>query len=75
MVELSFRVFTNLKNHRIQAVTNPADGALLDGEIRTLVGVVRMEENLLYFLEADSTPGVPPKAPALPLVEVEPHEV
>jgi hypothetical protein len=34
-----------------------------------------MKENLLHFLEADSAPGVPAKTPALPLIEVESHEV
>jgi len=34
-----------------------------------------MKENLLHFLEADSTPRIPPKASALPLIKVEPHKV
>ena len=54
MVELSFRVFPNLKDYRVQAATHPADGAMLIREVRTLVGVIGMIENLLYFLEANS---------------------
>jgi hypothetical protein len=34
-----------------------------------------MKENLLYFLEADSALGVPPKRFALPLIEMESHKV
>ncbi len=75
MVELSFGILPNLKNHRVQAVTDPTDGAMLNREVRTLVGVVGMKENLLHFLEADSAPGISPQALALPLIEVEPHEV
>src|SRR5260370_18721260 len=74
MVELPFCVFVNLKNHRIQTITYPTDRAMLNGEIGTLVGVVGMEENLLRLLETDSAPWIPPKALALPLIEVESHE-
>ena len=48
---------------------------MLSGKIRTLVGVVGMKENLLYFLEADSALGVPPKRFALPLIEMESRKV
>ncbi len=48
---------------------------MLNGEIGTLVEIVRMKENLLCFLEADSAPGIAAKAPALPLIEVESQEV
>jgi len=48
---------------------------MLGGEVATLVHVVRMKENLLRFLKADSAPGIPPKALALPLIEVESQEV
>jgi hypothetical protein len=75
MVELTFRVFPNLKNYRVQAASHPTDGAMLSGKIRTLVGVIGMKENLLYFLEADSALGVPPKALALSLIEMEAHKV
>jgi len=75
MVEFSFRIFPNLKNYRVQAAPDPADGAMLNGRIRTLVGVIRMKENLLYFLEADSALGVPLKSFALSLIEMESHKV
>ena len=74
MVELSFLVFTNLKDYRKESITYPADGAVLNGEIRTLVGVIRMKENLLRFLETDPTPRIPTKALTLPRIEVESHE-
>jgi hypothetical protein len=32
-----------------------------------------MKEHLLRFLEADSAPRIPPKAKALPRIEVESH--
>ena len=73
MIELSFCVFPNFKNDRIQVATHPTDGAMLSGKVRTLVGIIGMKENLLYFLEADSAPWIPPKAFALPLIEVESH--
>jgi hypothetical protein len=75
MIELSFRVFPNLKNDRVQPAPYPTDGAMLSGKIRTLVGVIRMIENLLYFLEADSALRVPPKVFALSLIEMESHKV
>jgi hypothetical protein len=74
MMELSFRVFSNFKDHRIQAITHPADSAMLNREIGAPIGVVWMKENFLRFLEADSAPRIPPKAFALPLVEVESHD-
>jgi hypothetical protein len=37
------------------------------------IDVVRMKENFLRFLEADSAPWIPPKTRALPLIEVESH--
>jgi hypothetical protein len=73
MVEFSFRVFPNFKDHRIQAITDPANSAMLNREIGAPVGVVRMKENLLRFLEADSAPWILTKAFALPLIEVESH--
>jgi hypothetical protein len=75
MIELSFRVFPNLKNYRVQAASHPTDGAMLSGKIRTLVGVIGMKENLLYFLDADSALRIPPKAFALSLIEMESQKV
>jgi uncharacterized metal-binding protein len=75
MVVLAFGALADLKDDGIQAVANPTDGAMLNREIGTLIEVVRMEEDLLCFLEADAAPGITTKAPALPLIEVESHEV
>jgi hypothetical protein len=75
MVELSFCVFPDLKNHRVQTASHPTDGTMLSGEVRTLVGVIGMKENLLYFLEANSALWIPPKAFALSLIEMESHKV
>ena len=75
MVELSFCIFPNLKNHRVQAFSHPANRAVLLRNVRTPVGIVGMKENLLHFLEADPAPRIPPEALALPLIEVESHEV
>ena len=74
MVELSFLVFPNLKDYRKESITYPADGAVLNGEIRALVSVIRMKENLLRFLEANSAPWIPPETLALALIEPESHE-
>ncbi len=75
MVELSFRIFPNLKNYRVQAATHPTDGAMLNGKVRTLVGVIGMKENLLYFLEADPALRIPSQALALSLIKMESHKV
>jgi len=75
MVELSLRIFPNLKNYRVQAATHPTDDAMLSGKVRTLVGIIGMKENLLYFLEANSALRIPPKALALSLIEMESHKV
>jgi hypothetical protein len=75
MVELSFRILPNLKNDRVQAASHPTDGAMLVRRVQTLVGVIGMEENLLYFLEANSALGIPSKALALSLIEMESHKV
>ncbi len=47
---------------------------MLRGNIGTLVSIVRVKENLLRFLEADSAPRISPQALALPLIEVKPHD-
>jgi len=75
VIELSFRILPNLKNDRVQAASHPTNRAMLNGKVRTLVGVIGMEENLLYFLEPNSPLGIPPKALALSLIEMESHKV
>jgi hypothetical protein len=75
MIELAFRIFPNLKNNRVQSTTHPPDRAMLSGKVRTLVGVIRMIEKFLNFVEADSALPVLPKSLALPLIEVESHKV
>jgi len=62
VVELSFRIFSNLINYRVQLAAHPIDGTMLNGKVRTLVGVIRMKENLPCFLEPDSPLRVPMKA-------------
>jgi hypothetical protein len=73
MLELAFGVFPDLKDHGVEPFTHPANRAMVNRKIRTIIEVIRVKENLLHFLETDSTLGVPPKAAALPLIEVEPH--
>ena len=75
MIELAFCILADFIDDRIHAIANPADGAMLNREIGTLIEVVRMKEDLLCFLEADTTPGIAAKALALPLIEAESHEV
>jgi hypothetical protein len=73
MMELAFGIFPDLKNHGIEAIAYPADGTILMGEIHALVQVVRMKEDLLRLLKTDTPLGIPPKAFALPRIEVESH--
>ena len=75
MVELSFRILPNLKNDRVQSASHPTNRAMLSGKVRTLVGVIGMEENLLYFLEPNSALRIPRKALTLSLIEMESHKV
>ena len=74
MVELSFLVIPNLKDYRKESIAYLTDSAVLNGKIRALVGVIRMKENLLRFLEADSAPWIPSETLALSLIEPEPHD-
>jgi hypothetical protein len=73
MVELTFCILPNLEDHRVEAIAYPADGAVLNRKVRAPIGLVRMKENFLRLLEADSAPWIPPKSRALPLIEVETH--
>ena len=75
MEEFTFRILANLKDHRIQSRTDPADGAELLWNIDALIEVIRMRKDLLRFLEADPTLWIAPKAFALALIEVESHEI
>jgi hypothetical protein len=75
MIELAFYILTDFKDDGIQAIADPPDSAMLNGGIGTLIEVVRMKEDLLCFLESDSAPGIAAEALALPLIEVESHEV
>jgi hypothetical protein len=75
MVELSFGIFPNLKDDRVQAASHPTHSAILNGKVRPLVAVIGMIENLLRLLEANSALRIPPKAPALSRSEMESHKV
>ncbi len=75
MIELAFCILADFEYDGIEPVANPSDGAILNREIGTLVEVVRMKEDLLCFLESDYASGIPAKALALPLIELESHEV
>jgi hypothetical protein len=73
VVKLSFLIFANFKNQRIQSLSNPTDRPKLLGHIRTLMEIVRMSEDLLRLLEADAAERVRPQPLALTRVEVEAH--
>ena len=75
MIELPFGVLANFKDDRVQAIAYPANGAMLNGQIGPLIGVVGMEKYLLHLLETDSTFWIAAKAAAFSLIEVESHEV
>ena len=75
MIELAFCILADFKDDGIKPIANPTDGAMLNGEIGTLVEVVGVKEDLLCFLETDSASWIATKALAFPLIEVESHEV
>jgi hypothetical protein len=54
VVILSLLVLTHLEDQRVQTFSNPADGAILFGEVRALVEVVRAVKQSLRLLESDS---------------------
>jgi hypothetical protein len=73
--EFTLGILANLEDHGVQSLTDLADGAELLRKIDALIEVIRIRKDLLRFLEADPAPGIAPKALALPLIEVESHEV
>jgi hypothetical protein len=73
VIELAFGVFPDLKNHSVEAIAHPADGSMLMREIHALIQIIRVKEDLLCLLKADTTLGIPPKGLALPRIEVESH--
>jgi hypothetical protein len=44
MIELPFGVLADFKNDRVQAAAHPSDGAMLNGEIGALIGIVGMKK-------------------------------
>jgi hypothetical protein len=58
VVILSLLVLTHLEDERVQGVSNPANGAILFGDVRALVEVVRAVKQSLRLLESDSRFGL-----------------
>jgi hypothetical protein len=73
--DFSFGILTNLENDRVKTIAHPADGALLNWQIKAFIAVVGMKENLLCLFEADATLRFSPKAPAFPYIEMKSHDV
>jgi hypothetical protein len=61
----------DLEDHRTKAPATPADGTELFGIVIPLVDQVRLVEDLLRFLQADSV--FPLDGPALRFIEDEAH--
>ena len=75
MVELSFLVFPNLKDYRKDHLPSRWRGVERGNPSASRRnGVIRMKENLLRFLEADSAPWIPPETLARSLIEPKSHE-
>jgi hypothetical protein len=55
MVVLSLFVLTPFENDGVQLLPHPADCPVLFGQIRALVKIVRVRENLLHFFESDAS--------------------
>jgi hypothetical protein len=75
VVELAFFVLSNLKNQRKHPIPNPTHSAELFGDLRTSVLIVRMNKDLLGFLEANAAIWVLPQSLALAWIEVETHGI
>jgi hypothetical protein len=63
VINLAFIILSNLEDKRVQAFCHPSDRAVLLRQIRSLIEVIRVGENLLRFLEADA-PGADSTATA-----------
>jgi hypothetical protein len=55
VVVLSLFVLTHFENDGVQLLPRPADCAVLFGQIRALVKIVLMRENLLHLFESDAS--------------------
>ena len=53
MVVLSLFVLTHFENDCVQLLPHLVDCPVLFGQIRALVRIVRVRENLLHFFESD----------------------
>ena len=58
MQNLTLLVLTELKDDRVQPVTDPANGHLLFRNIGSLVEPIRPQEQILHFLEPDAALGI-----------------
>lgn len=75
VVVLAFIVFTYFENQGVEPSADPADRAVLFGEIGALIEIVRALENRLSFLEPDCPLWVPLQFEALLRVKTKPHLV
>lgn len=75
MVVFAFPVLPDFEDDGVEPLSHPADRALLCRKVRALVKVIRVREDFLCLLEADSTLGIRLSSPAFPPVKGESHEV
>jgi len=75
MVIFALMVFPHLENDAVEALFYPTDGSVLFGNIRAVVEIIRVQEDFLYLLEADTTLGILSQPPTFSRVEVKPHWV
>jgi hypothetical protein len=75
VIVFALGIVPHLKYQGVQAVTYPPDRTILLRNVGTLIKVIRMREDLLRFLEPDSTLWVCPKPLAFPYIELEPYGI
>lgn len=71
MVILALRLVPDLKNHGTKPATAPSDGAKLLRVLIPLINQIRLIENLLRFLQADTV--FQSDIPALPGIKLQAH--
>ena len=74
LVILSLFVLARFENDRVQLLSHPTDCTVLFGQVRALVKLVGVRENLLRFFESDASLRICTERAALSLIEVNPHE-
>jgi hypothetical protein len=70
VIKLAFLIQSNLKDERIDALSNPANGTVLVRNVRTLIEIVGPVKDLSRLLEPDTAAGIFPQPPTFLRIEV-----